>query len=62
MHGKRQNCEADVQEYWDSWFLTKFLHSLTYSILFSLGLLRTKFQVAYQILYFQVYGNMERKT
>jgi len=36
----RQNCEAHSQEYWASWLLTMFLHSLAS---FSVGLLRSKF-------------------
>jgi len=45
INGKPQNSEADAMEYWESWFLTIFLHSLAYTYTFSVRLLRTKFEV-----------------
>jgi len=53
-NGKLHNCEADAQEYWASWLLTMFLHSLAY--VFQLGYWETNFK--YQVFNFQVYGNV----
>jgi len=30
VNGKSQNCEADAQQHWASWFLTMLLHSQAY--------------------------------
>ena len=57
-NAKPQNCEADAQEYWASWLLTMFLHSLAY--FFQLIYYEPNFK--YQIFYFQDYSNMAKEN